>query len=36
VTLVEHLIANVEGGVVDGIVVYTVPLEADSIVPPKE
>jgi hypothetical protein len=36
VTLVEHLIAHVESDVVDGIVVYTVPLEADSIVPPKE
>lgn len=36
VTLVEHLIAHVGTDVVDGIVVYTVPLEADSIVPPKE
>jgi len=36
VTLVEHLIAQVGPDIVDGIVVYTVPLEADSIVPPKE
>ena len=36
VTLIEHLVAQVGADVVDGIVVYTVPLEADSIVPPKE
>jgi hypothetical protein len=36
VTLVEHLVARVGPDVVDGVVVYTVPLEADSIVPPKE
>ena len=36
VTLIEHLIANVGTEVVDGVVIYTVPLEADSIVPPKE
>lgn len=36
VTLVEHLITRVGDDVVDGIVIYTVPLDASSVTVPSK